>query len=93
MYKTVCGPSRGELPLTADETIPSFDEDLLETVDELAAALQLSRSAIVREALKTLVRQRELKNFEDEWIAKLKEESQDLREAEAWAEAPSPPPS
>jgi len=67
----------------------SFDEDLLETVDELAASSQLSRSAVVREALKTWVRQREVKNFEDEWIAKLKEKPQDLGEAEAWAEAES----
>lgn len=67
----------------------SFDEDLLDAVDEFAAAAQLSRSAIVREALKTWVRQREVKNFEDEWIAKLKEKPQDLGEAEAWAEAES----
>jgi metal-responsive CopG/Arc/MetJ family transcriptional regulator len=67
----------------------SFDEDLLDTVDELAASLHLTRSAIVREALKNWVRQREVKNFEDEWIAKLKEKPQDLGEAEAWAEAES----
>jgi metal-responsive CopG/Arc/MetJ family transcriptional regulator len=36
----------------------SFDEDLLDTIDELAAALNLTRSAIVREALKNWVRQR-----------------------------------
>ena len=67
----------------------SFDEDLLETVDELAASSQLSRSAVVREALKTWIRQREVKNFEDEWIAKLKEKPQELGEAEAWSEAES----
>ena len=67
----------------------SFDEDLLEAVDELAASLQLSRSAVVREALKTWVRQTEVKNFEEEWIAKLKEAHQDLSEAEAWAEPES----
>jgi metal-responsive CopG/Arc/MetJ family transcriptional regulator len=67
----------------------SFDEDLLETVDELAASSQQSRSAIVREALKTWVRQREVKNFEEEWIARLKEKPQDPGETEAWAEAES----
>jgi metal-responsive CopG/Arc/MetJ family transcriptional regulator len=67
----------------------SFDEDLLDTVDELAASSHLTRSAIVREALRNWVRQREVKNFEEEWVAKLKETPQDLREAEAWAEAES----
>jgi metal-responsive CopG/Arc/MetJ family transcriptional regulator len=67
----------------------SFDEDLLETVDELAESSKLSRSAIVREALKTWVRQREVKTFEEEWIAKLKEKPQDLGAAEAWAKAES----
>ena len=67
----------------------SFDEDLLETLDELAAASHRSRSAIVREALKTWVRQWAVKNFEEEWIAKLKEKPQDLGEPEAWAEAES----
>ena len=65
----------------------SFDEDLLETVDELAASSQLSRSAVVREALRTWVRQREVKNFKEEWIAKLEERPQDDREAEAWLQA------
>jgi metal-responsive CopG/Arc/MetJ family transcriptional regulator len=67
----------------------SFDEDLLDTIDELAAALNLTRSAIVREALKNWVRQREVKNFEDEWIAKLNEKPQALCEMEAWTEAES----
>lgn len=67
----------------------SFDEKLLDTVDELAASLRLTRSAIVREALKNWVRQREVKNFEDQWIAKLKEKPQDLSGTEAWAEAES----
>ena len=67
----------------------SLDEDLLETVDELAASTHLSRSAVVRDALKNWVRVRKVKNFEDEWIAKLKEKPQDLSEAEAWAKAES----
>lgn len=67
----------------------SFDEDLLETIDALAACDQLSRSAVVREALKTWVRQRKVKDFEEEWIARLREKPQDPSEAEAWAEAES----
>ena len=61
----------------------SFDEDLLETVDELASAAQISRSAIVREALRTWIHDRKIKNFEEEWIAKLKEKPQNMSEAEA----------
>ena len=67
----------------------SFDEDLLETVDELAKSEQLSRSAVVREALKNWIHDRRVKNFEEDWIAKLKEKPQDLKDAEAWAEAES----
>ena len=67
----------------------SFDEELLATVDHWAASSQLSRSAVVREALKTWVRQKEIKEFEDEWIAKLKENPRDQEEEEAWLEAES----
>ena len=67
----------------------SFDEELLDTVDRLSASLQLSRSAVVREALKTWIRQREVKSFEEEWIARLKDKPQDLHEAEAWAKTES----
>ena len=67
----------------------SFDEGLLATVDHWAASSQLSRSAVVREALKTWIRQKEVKAFEDEWIAKLKENPRDQEEEEAWLEAES----
>ncbi len=67
----------------------SFDEGLLATVDHWAASSQLSRSAVVREALKTWIRQKEIKEFEDEWIAKLKENPRDQEEEEAWLEAES----
>jgi metal-responsive CopG/Arc/MetJ family transcriptional regulator len=67
----------------------SFDEELLETIDMVATSAQMSRSAIVREALKKWLRQRQVKEFEDEWIAKLRESPQDTREAEAWLSAES----
>jgi metal-responsive CopG/Arc/MetJ family transcriptional regulator len=67
----------------------SFDEDLLEKVDELAASSERSRSAVVREATKEWVRQQAVKNFERQWIAKLTETPQDLGEADAWAEVES----
>lgn len=67
----------------------SFDEELLETIDRVATSSQMSRSAIVREALKKWLRQRQVKNFEDQWIAKLRESPQDSEEAEAWLSAES----
>ena len=67
----------------------SFDEQLLETIDRVATSSQMSRSAIVREALKKWLRQRQVKKFEDEWIAKLRESPQDSEEAEAWLSAES----
>ena len=66
----------------------SFDEGLLETVDAFAASSQLSRSAVVREALAHWIRHRQIKEFEDEWIRKLRE-SPDGGEEDAWLEAES----
>jgi metal-responsive CopG/Arc/MetJ family transcriptional regulator len=65
----------------------SFDEDLLKTIDQFAASSQLTRSAAVREAVKTWIRQEEIKKFEDEWIRKLNENPQDLEDSEAWIKA------
>ena len=67
----------------------SFDEKLVEMVDGVAASARESRSAIVREALKNWLRQRQVKKFEDEWIAALQKSSQDLEEAESWLSAES----
>jgi len=36
----------------------SFDENLLSTVDRIASSSNLSRSAVVREALKAWIRER-----------------------------------
>ena len=65
----------------------SFDENLLNTVDNIAAASQLSRSAVVREALKNWIRQREIQAFEDEWIRKLKDNPDEITDSEAWMDA------
>ncbi len=67
----------------------SFDEGLLETVDHLAASEQLTRSAVVREAVKTWIRQKKIREFENEWIAKLIESPQDTDASEAWLDAES----
>jgi metal-responsive CopG/Arc/MetJ family transcriptional regulator len=65
----------------------SFDEDLLKTIDQFAASSQLTRSAAVREAVKTWIRQEEIKKFEDEWIRKLNENPEDTEDSEAWIKA------
>jgi metal-responsive CopG/Arc/MetJ family transcriptional regulator len=65
----------------------SFDEDLLKTIDQFAASSQLTRSAAVREAVKTWIRREEIKKFEDEWIRKLNENPEDLEDSEAWIKA------
>ena len=62
----------------------SFDEDLLNEVNNMVASTRLSRSAIVREALRRWIREKEIKKFEDEWIKKLKENPDDTQEAKAW---------
>jgi len=62
----------------------SFDEDLLNEVNSMVASTRLSRSSIVREALRRWIREREIERFEDEWIRKLKENPDDTQEAKAW---------
>ena len=65
----------------------SFDEQLLKTIDRFATSSKLTRSAVVREAVKTWIRQKEIKEFEDDWIKKLKENPVDLDDSEVWLKA------
>ena len=65
----------------------SFDENLLEKVDLLAAYSKTSRSAVVREALKHWIREKEIKEFEDQWIRSIKHNPDDYKDAEAWLKA------
>ncbi len=65
----------------------SFDEELLKVVDRLAVASRQSRSAIVREAVKNWIRQKEIDAFEKQWIQKLKEVPQETENADAWIKA------
>jgi predicted transcriptional regulator len=62
----------------------SFDEKLLRTIDRFATSSRLTRSAVVREAVKTWIRQKEIKEFEDDWIKKLKENPVDPDDSEVW---------
>ena len=65
----------------------SFDEGLLKTIDNFAAVSQQTRSAVVREAVKSWVRQKEIEAFEDKWIQKLKETPQEVEDSDAWSDA------
>jgi Arc/MetJ-type ribon-helix-helix transcriptional regulator len=65
----------------------SFDEELLKTIDRFATSSRLTRSAVVREAVKAWIRQKEIKEFEDDWINKLKEHPGDPADSEAWIKA------
>jgi len=72
----------------------SLDEELLATIDDLAASHQLTRSAVVRDALRTWIHRKRVEAFEDEWIAGLKKspgesESSEPAEDDAWLAAES----
>lgn len=67
----------------------SLDEELLATVDDLAAASQLTRSAVVREALRTWIRRKRVEEFENAWIARLEESPAEPSEDDAWLAAES----
>jgi metal-responsive CopG/Arc/MetJ family transcriptional regulator len=62
----------------------SFDETLLNRIDQVAASSQLWRSAIVRKALQDWLRKKKISTFEQEWITKLKENPEDSKELEPW---------
>jgi metal-responsive CopG/Arc/MetJ family transcriptional regulator len=62
----------------------SFDEHLLETIDRIAAESRITRSAIVREAVKVWLKQKKIQEFEDQWIQQLAEKPEEVQESEAW---------
>jgi predicted transcriptional regulator len=64
-----------------------IDKKLLRAIDRIAASYQLSRSAMVREALENWIRQREIQEFEEAWIRKLKANPDDITDSETWLQA------
>ena len=62
----------------------SFDEDFLDTIDRIASESNKTRSAIVREAIKFWLRQKEINDFEEKWINALKDAPDDGTDAEIW---------
>ena len=65
----------------------SFDEILLKEVDRFASSNMVSRSEVVREALRNWLKEKNIKEFEDQWIRSLKQNPDDSGGAEAWIEA------
>ncbi len=65
----------------------SFDKNLLDSVDRFAASEKISRSAIIREALRDWLREKEIRKFEQQWIKSIKENPDDSKDAEAWINA------
>jgi len=65
----------------------SFDESLLDEIDRFASTTNLSRSAVVREALRHWLKEKEIRKFEEQWIMSIKENPDDSERAEAWINA------
>jgi len=62
----------------------SIDEETLRHVDRAAGPLGLTRSEIVRQALRQWLRRRAIERFEQDWISALQEERDDPARADAW---------
>ncbi len=62
----------------------SFDENLLTAIDRIAAASRESRSSIIRKALEFWIRQKEINEFEQQWIQKLKETPGEAETTDSW---------
>jgi metal-responsive CopG/Arc/MetJ family transcriptional regulator len=62
----------------------SFDENMLYEVDKVANLTKTSRSAIIRDAIKYWLKEKEIKDFERNWILSLKENPDDSQDPEAW---------
>jgi len=62
----------------------SFDESLLTAIDRIAAESRESRSSIIRKALEFWVRQKEINEFEQQWIQKLKETPDETETTDKW---------
>jgi metal-responsive CopG/Arc/MetJ family transcriptional regulator len=62
----------------------SIGEKTLQLVDRGAASLGLSRSEVIRQALRQWLRQRTVQAFEEEWVSALRKEPDDAARADDW---------
>jgi metal-responsive CopG/Arc/MetJ family transcriptional regulator len=67
----------------------SIDEETLDHVDRAAAPLGLSRSEVVRQALRQWLRRGTVQRFEEDWIASLRKEPDDATRTDDWLLADS----
>ena len=62
----------------------SFDEKMLYEVDKAASLFKMSRSAIIRDAIKYWLNDKKIKEFEQNWIRSLKEHPDELDGIDEW---------
>ena len=62
----------------------TIDDETLARVDRVGRALGLSRSEIVRQALRGWLRQYAVDTFEREWIAALERNPDEASRADSW---------
>jgi len=62
----------------------SIDEETLERVDQTGQPLGLTRSEIVRRALRDWLQRQAVENFEQEWIDALRAKPDKAERAEDW---------
>lgn len=67
----------------------TIDAATLSRVDRVSKPLGLTRSAVVRQALKDWLRRHAVESFERDWIRALEERPDDSSRAEPWLDAQS----
>ena len=65
----------------------SFDENMIREIDRVASSAQTTRSAVIRDAIRHWLKEKEIKDFEKKWIHCLKEHPEDPNEVEKWINA------
>ena len=64
----------------------SIDEETLAQIDRFSTPLGLSRSEIVRQALRQWLRRHTISRFEEDWIAALRKRPADANDTDDWSE-------
>lgn len=65
----------------------TLDEATLSGVDRLRKSVRLTRSEVIRQALRQWMRRRAIDTFESQWIDALKTNPDDPRRAGEWLQA------
>jgi metal-responsive CopG/Arc/MetJ family transcriptional regulator len=67
----------------------TIDDETLTRVDRVGKPLGLTRSEIVRQALRQWLRRHAVESFERQWVAALQETPDDASRADDWLESQS----